>query len=89
LIDNGKAGSNFELLFDRALGGGGVDDRLGVLGDPIGTGTGDRLTVGGVAKDGKAGAGENMGEDGRGGSGCCECLRGELYLLRGIAGYIF
>ena len=45
-MDKGKAGSNFELLLDRVFGGG-VEDRLGVLGDPIGIG--DRLTVGGVA----------------------------------------
>jgi hypothetical protein len=84
-MDNGKAGKSFEFDFDR-FRSGGVEGRFGVLGDPIGIGTGDRLDVGGVAKDGKAGAGENMGEEGRGGRGCCEFRRGLLYLFLGIAG---
>lgn len=49
-------------------------------------GIGDRLAVGGVAEDGSAGAGENMGDEGNGGKGCWELRRGLLYLLRGIAG---
>jgi hypothetical protein len=84
-MDNGKAGKSFEFDLDR-FRSGGVEGRFGILGDPIGTGTGDRLDVGGVAKDGKAGAGENMGEEGSGGRGCCEFRRGLLYLFLGIAG---
>jgi len=82
-MDNGKAGESFEFDLDR-LRSGGVEGRFGVLGDPIGIG--DRLDVGGVAKDGKAGAGQNMGEEGNGGRGCCEFRRGLLNLLLGIAG---
>ena len=83
-MDNGKAGNSFEFDLDR-FRSGGVEGRFGVLGDPIGIG--DRLVVGGLAKEGKAGAGENMGEEGRGGRGCCEFRRGLLYLVLGMAGY--
>ena len=82
-MDNGKAGKSLELDFDR-FRSGGVEGRFGVLGDPIGIGV--RLAVGGVAKEGRAGAGENMGEDGSGGKGCCELRRGLLYLFLGMAG---
>jgi len=82
-MDNGKAGKSFAFDLDR-FRSGGVEGRFGVLGDPIGIG--DRLDVGGVAKDGKAGAGENMGDEGNGGRGCCEFRRGLLNLFLGIAG---
>jgi hypothetical protein len=85
-MESGKAGSNFELVFVRFLGGG-VHDRLGVL-EP-GDGAGERLDDegGGVAYEGKAGAGENMGDEGSGGRGWVEYRRGELY-LRGMAGIV-
>jgi len=66
LIDRGRAGKSFEFDLDLVRSGG-VEGRFGVLGDP--RGMGDRRVVGGVAYDGNAGAGEHIGDDGRGGRG--------------------